>query len=269
MKVSLIITTYNRPDALTLVLAALKRQTCPPSEILVADDGSGPDTATIIRHMASGSAIPIHHLWQDDKGFRAARCRNRAIAAARGDYLIFIDGDMVPSRRFIADHLLISRPGHFVQGTRVLIGKEKTRQFLEKGWREPCLFTPGIKNRKNLLRSPMLAKIMLHPSSSGSGIRTCNFACWRDDAIRVNGFNEDFHGWGREDSEFAARLMNAGVRRLSLRFMARAFHLYHHEAPREGLAANDAILEDTVKNRKTRCERGVNLHMQGDDNGQG
>jgi len=269
MAASLIVTTYNRPDALALVLAAATNQTVPPTEILVADDGSGPETGELVRRLAAGSATPIRHLWQEDQGFRAARCRNMAIAAATGDYLIFIDGDMVPTRDFVADHLQMARPGCFVQGSRVLVDQKATARVLKEGWRESGLFSPGLGNRKNLLRFPLLARILLHPSTSDHGIRTCNFACWRRDAIAVNGFNEDFHGWGREDSEFAVRLLNAGAKRINLKFMARAFHLHHPEAEREKLAANDAILEQARIEKKTRCDRGVNLHLQGEEDDQG
>lgn len=261
MKTSLIVTVYNRPDFLKLVMDAIIGQKVPPHEIIIADDGSGPETAEVVKRKAEKTDIPVLHLWQEDQGYRAARCHNMSIAAASGDYLLFIDGDMVPFPDFVADHERMARPGYFVQGSRILLGEEITRRAVKDGRVRAGFFSPGLGNRKNTLRIPLLARLGMLPSHSGRGIRFCNFACWRDDAIRVNGFNEDFHGWGREDSEFAARLLNAGVKRINLRFMARAFHLYHHEAPREGLAANDAILEYTLKNRKTRCDRGVNLHL--------
>ena len=264
MQTDLIITTYNRPEALDLVLAAACAQTVPPAAILVADDGSGPDTAAVVKRHAASSPVPIRHLWQEDRGFRAARSRNMAMAAARSEYLVFIDGDMVPSRDFIADHLMMAKRGIFVQGSRVLVSRELTEKVIREGWQEPGIFSPGIENRKNLLRLPALARLLFRPCRSDHGIRTCNFACWRDEAIRVNGFNEEFKGWGREDSEFAVRLLNSGVRRVNLKFMARACHLFHPEAERTGLAANDKILDMARLHGTTRCEIGVARHLAGE-----
>lgn len=258
MRVSLIITTYNWKTALAVVLGSALRQTRLPDEIIVADDGSGDGTGEMVREIAGQAPVAVRHVWQEDKGFRAARSRNQAIAASTGDYLILVDGDMVLERHFVADHCGFARPGSFVQGSRVLLGPELSARLM--AGEEPALnlLTPGMDNRKNRLRLPLaVVELFSRPARPLSGIRTCNFAFWRKDALAVNGFNQEFEGWGREDSEFAARLLNRGLARRNLRFAGVAYHLHHPVQSRERLAANDAILARTVAEKLTWCQRGI------------
>jgi len=261
MRISLIITTYNWKEALERSLHSVLAQTLLPLEVLVADDGSGPDTGDLVRAVAQTAPIPVIHSWQEDRGFRSARSRNLAIARAQGDYLILIDGDILLEPHFIADHRPFARPRYFVQGTRALLGPERSAQVLAGGPLGFGLFTPGVENRKNCLRSVWLARLFSLPSRRLAGIKTCNFAFWRQDAWRVNGFNEDFVGWGREDSEFAARLINSGLRRRDLKFHGLGYHLHHPIQTRDRLAINDALLQATITEKRSRCERGLDLHL--------
>lgn len=260
MDISLIITTYNWKEALRLSLESALLQTLPPLEIVVADDGSRPDTTDLVRSLAASSPVPVIHSWQEDKGFRLARSRNKAIAKARGEYIILIDGDILLHRHFIEDHLAYARPGAFVQGTRVLLGKELSRQILESGRLALPSFARGVENKKNCLRSPLLARLCSFTSRRLPGIKTCNFAFWKKDALAINGFNEEFVGWGREDSEFTARLLNSGVLRQNLKFLALGYHLFHPMNTRERLPINDAILKRTIDQRLRWCERGIDQY---------
>ncbi len=261
MQVSLIITTYNWKEALQLSLRSVLNQTLLPQEIVVADDGSGPETAAVVREIGASSPIPIVHSWQEDEGFRSARSRNKAIAKARGEYIILIDGDIVLEPHFIADHRTFAKPGFFVQGSRALLGQQLTDQALESGQLHLPFLASGVGNKKNCLRSVLLARLFSFKSKRLSGVKTCNFAFWKQDALRINGFNEDFIGWGREDSEFAARLLNAGIKRQNLRFHALGYHLHHHANTRERLALNDSILNATIEEQRTWCEKGLNQHL--------
>jgi len=261
MLVSLIITTFNWPEALKLSIQGALSQTYPPDEIIIADDGSSDGTADLIALMASTTDINIIHSWQRNKGFRAAKSRNRAIALARGDYIILIDGDIVVEKHFIEDHLFVARHGRFVQGTRVLLDKRKTQKVLRLKRLKLAITDSGLKNRKNYIRSRLLSSIFSHNKSSLSGLKTCNFAFWRQDAIEVNGFNEDFEGWGREDSEFAVRLMNKGSKRYNLRFMAVAFHMYHNDCTRNQLFENENLLREAVEKKLTRCVNGISTYL--------
>ena len=261
MKISVIITTYNWPEALALSLKSVLRQTILPLEVIVADDGSGRETAEVIRTIASSAPIPIIHSWQEDRGFRLARSRNRAIARARGEYVILMDGDILAERHFVEDHHKFARPGFFVQGTRVLLTESLSRQVVQSGSLSANCCSPGVGNRKNCLRSNLLAGLFSFKSTRIRGVKTCNFAFWRKDAILVNGFNEDFVGWGREDSEFTVRLLNAGLRRQNVKFNALAYHLYHPISDRKHLRENDRILQETIDRRLIWCEHGLDQHL--------
>ncbi|MDR3210677.1 MAG: glycosyltransferase family 2 protein [Planctomycetota bacterium] len=239
---SLLISTYERPDALRAVLASVERQTRLPDEVVVGDDGSSPTTAEVVAAVA-GRGLPLSLARQERDGFRAARLRNLCVAASHGDYLVMIDGDMLLHPDFIFDQVQAATPGFFVQGSRAILSDHLTQRVLTEEGYWPGFFTAGVANRKNLLRLPWLSRRLLTPRAGLRGIRTCNYALWREDFARVNGFNEDFVGWGREDSEFTARLLHSGVRRRNLRFAALACHLYHLPQARSSLARNDQLLE--------------------------
>ena len=245
MRHSLVLTTYNWPAALDLVLASALQQTQRPGEVLVADDGSGEPTAAVVRAYQSrfeAAGIPLHHVWHPDEGFRAAAIRNRALARARGDYILLIDGDCILHRDFVRSHLAFAKPGTFVQGTRVLLDEARAARALAHGETHFGAFEKGIGNRLNALSLGWLSPLVPTSSDPLKGVRSCNMGFWLADAKRVNGFNERFVGWGREDSEFVARLVNAGVRRRKLKFGGIMYHLWHAERPRDALDANDELL---------------------------
>jgi GT2 family glycosyltransferase len=206
--------------------------------------------------------VRLVHLWQPDDGARMSRARNRAIAAAQGDYVILLDGDMVCEPHFIADHLTYAQRGCFAQGSRVLTDAGLTRRMLEHpGW-VPGFFSRGIERRRHTLRLPWLARGYARPHTRRRGIKSCNMAFWRDDLLRLNGFNEAMTGWGREDTELAARAFHAGLLRRDLRFSALAVHLYHPTRKHVVGNPNDVILDDTRARQLTRCELGVDQHLQ-------
>ncbi len=264
MRVSLIITTYNWKEAMEVSLLSAFGQTVLPSEIVVADDGSGPDTREFLERIATAAPVPVIHSWQEDHGFRLARSRNRAIARTRGDYIVLIDGDIILERHFIEDHLRFARPGYFIQGTRVLLGRELSARVLEQKSMGPSFrfCARDVENKKNCWRSYLLARLFSFKSVSLTGIKTCNFAFLKKDAVTVNGFNEEFIGWGREDSEFTARLINSGLRRQNMRFAALAYHLYHPMNDRTRLEHNDRILRRTIDLKLTWCEKGIDQYLE-------
>lgn len=262
MKTSLIIVTYNWKEALRLTLESVLSQSVLPYEILVADDGSADGTGDMIKKISLGCQIPIHYLWQENLGFRAARCRNMAIAAAKGDYIILIDGDVIIEHHFIEDHKNMAQDGYFIQGSRVLLDNRETNRRLQGKRKNISFLSAGIENRKNTLRSSLLSKLFSYVERGISGLKTCNFAFYRVDALAVNGFNEDFVGWGREDSEFAVRMMNRGIKRKNLKFKAIAYHLFHQQAARSHLAGNEELLEAAIRKKLTWCDNGIAAHLQ-------
>jgi glycosyltransferase involved in cell wall biosynthesis len=261
MKISLVINTFEQPDYLARVLAAVARQSLPPDEVLLADDGSGPPTRELFSGWSAQQKFRAAHVWQAHEDFRRARILNETIAVAWGDYLVFLDGDTVPHPRFIADHGAAARPGCFVQGHRALIEQSAAAWFGRNSFpadRRRAILQNQISGLKNSFRWPFaIRKIKPHLR----GIRGCNLAIWRDDLVCVNGYNEDFAGWGREDSELAARLFNIGRQRLDLRGRAVCFHLWHPPASRANLAVNDNLLEKTVRDKIARCEHGLDRHL--------
>ncbi|MEO7068548.1 MAG: glycosyltransferase family 2 protein [Rhodanobacter sp.] len=261
MHISVAVITYNSPMALELVLRALAEQTELPFEVIVTDDGSGPATQQLVERMARDYPVRLIHLWQPDDGARMSRARNRAIVAARGDYVILLDGDMVVERHFIADHHAFARRGCFVQGSRVLTDKYLTLRMLDGRVVMPDFFSGGIERRRHTLRLPMIARWYAAPGRKQRGIKSCNMAFWRDDLLRLNGFNEAMTGWGREDTELAIRAFHAGLLRRDVRFSALATHLYHSTRKRLVCNPNDQIVDDTRARRLIRCALGIDQHL--------
>ena len=257
MTTSVIVTTYNWPEALFLTLKSLFSQTTLPDEVIVADDGSGESTRNLIASLKSEAPFALIHSWQEDKGFRAAAARNNAIRKAGSEYLILIDGDMILHPKFVEDHIEQAESNTFIQGSRVLLTESRTKEvLLQKAYRFSVV-SKGLKNRKNAIHSNILSEIFSHKRNTIKGIKTCNFALYKKDAYKVNGFNEAFIGWGREDSEFAVRLMNAGIARKDVKFNAIAYHLYHHENTRASLPLNDQVLENAIASKKKWCDEGL------------
>lgn len=257
LKVTLIITTYNREDALELTLLSILNQSQLPDEIIIADDGSDKKTRNLIEKYKLKTLVPLRHCWHEDKGFRASSIRNKAIKMAASDYLIMVDGDMIMQKYFIQDHKQMARKSTLVQGKRVLLDERLTKKALQISQLTFNFFSPGISNRLNMLHLPSISNWIKGPNHPLKGVRTCNMAFWRADAFSINGFNEAFVGWGREDSEFVVRMENAGIKRLNFKFGAIAFHLHHKLHPRTNLRKNDLLLEKAMQSKSTWCEKGI------------
>ncbi len=260
-RISVVVLTYNWPQALALVLRALARQSEPPDEVIVSDDGSGPETRVLLESLAADFPTRLVHLWQEDAGARMSRARNRGIAAARGDYVVFLDGDMVAHRHFVADHRAFARRGCFVQGSRVLAGARRSARMLAEGLLDVGFFAGDIGRRRHTLRLPALARLYARPHRRRAGIKSCNWGFWRDDLIALNGFNEAMTGWGREDDELAARAFHLGLARRDVRFAALAVHLWHATRKRLHDNPNDAVLAATRAAGAIRCATGLDQHL--------
>lgn len=264
MKVTLIITTYNWTEALNVTLKSALLQSILPDEIIVADDGSKQETIDFVKTWQEKSKIPIIHSWQEDKGFRLATSRNKAIAKSKYEYIILVDGDLFLHKSFIEGHIRHAKENQFCVGTRVIMGDESSKQIIK----EPqfglqiTLFSKGIlKNAKNAVCSNLLSKMISYHTTSHKKVRGANMAFWKTDLLRVNGFNEDFVGWGREDTEIVVRLLNAGIKRKNIKFNANVLHLYHQECSREMLSENDDILKTAIDKKQKVCANGLDKHL--------
>ena len=260
MRVSLIVTTYNRPDALKLLLMSINSQSVPPNEIIIADDGSKNSTKKCIDEFKKKSSLQVIHSWQEDKGFRVAKSRNKAIAKSKCEYIILIDGDVILHNKFIEDHLKHAQMGFFVQGSRVLLNERATKEVLSNNYNF-SFFSSGLSNRKNAIYSNFLSRIFTIRKNYIKNIKTCNLAFYKSDCIEVNGFNNDFEGWGREDTEFVVRLIKKGVTRKNIRFNLLQFHLWHKDYSRMILDKNEMILKDTMHKNENWCTNGINKYL--------
>jgi glycosyltransferase involved in cell wall biosynthesis len=269
VKLAVVITTYNRPDALAAVLTGYASQSERAFELLVADDGSTDETARAVQAFAKRAPFPVRHVWQEDAGFRAAAIRNKAVAATDADYVIFTDGDCVPSRGFVAAHRTLAEPGWFLSGNRVLLSEAFTRRVLTQGialqdfdWADWM----RARLRGEVNRVVPLIRLADGPwrkrhARAWAGVKTCNMSVWRRDLVAVNGLDERYSGWGLEDSDLAIRLLHAGVRHKHARFAAPLFHLWHRENDRSRLPENQARLDELLHSDRIRAAQGLDRYL--------
>ncbi len=269
MRIAVLVTTYNRPDALAAVLAGYAGQRSAQFEVVIADDGSTDETRRVVEDLKPQFPFALSHVWHEDRGFRAAAIRNRALAATRADYIIFTDGDCVPAPDFVAQHERLAERGWFVAGNRVLLSMALTRRVLDErmpihewtysNWLRAWLARDV--NRLAPLISLPVGGFRRSAPQRWEGVKTCNLAVWRDDLVRVNGLDETYSGWGLEDSDLVIRLLHAGVRHKSARFAAPLFHLWHPENDRTRLAENQRRLDALIATERTAAECGLDRYL--------
>lgn len=262
--VAVILSTYNRPLALDLVIEALSKQTVRPSEIYVADDGSDSKTEEVINTWLS-RGIPITHCWHEDRGFRKTVIMNEAIRRAKANYVICMDGDCIPFPNFISDHLNFRESGYILAGGRILASlklteelEQKKRDFFEIsifGW-----WLLRLKKQINrwlpLIRLPD-GKWRKQQARKWELVRGCNFSVDLKALKAVNGFDETLDGWGMEDSDLAVRLINSGLKVKTLRYAAPQLHLWHKEEDRSRLKRNVDFLNETISAKRIHALKGL------------
>ncbi|MGJ1197993.1 glycosyltransferase family 2 protein [Sphingobacterium spiritivorum] len=266
MKVSLIISTYNWPVALSLCLKSILTQSTFPDEVVIADDGSGEETAEVIKRYQQICPFPVVHIWQPDNGFQLAKIRNKAIIGSSGDYIVQIDGDLILHPAFVEDHKKFAKPNSFVRASRIYLDKEYSEQKMKVMSVDINPFSKGVSNFFSAFRfRPFWSFFETNYKVKGNEkweIHGCNMAYWKKDAIKVNGYNEDFVGWGPEDKEFIARLMNSGVNKRFLKFGGIVFHLWHQINAKEKILENEQIFEDTKQKNITYCKNGLDKYAE-------
>ncbi len=264
--ISVVCSTYNRPEALKRTIESLLKQTDENFELLIADDGSDDRTETMVRIFASQSKkIRIQHVWHEDKGFRLAAIRNLACKSISGDYLLFIDGDCIASPHWIEMHRRLAEPGWTVSGQRILLSSELTNRYvhadaLDIDWS----FSAFLKlYRQNLINRPWpilhlpLGALRKSRKNNWKMIKGCNWGMWSRDLSIINGFDEEFQGWGHEDSDVAVRLLNSGVHFKNGAYTAPVLHLWHPEASRDRSGGNwDKVLY-RLRNKVTQPAQGM------------
>ena len=261
---SVIVPTYNAPRELDLVLTGLRRQSVAPAEVLVADDGSTAETAALLQQWQFELGVPLRHLRHEDEGFRKSRIVNETVRHATGDYLCFLDGDTIPHERWLEDHLFHARPRRVLCGRRVRLGPtvspRVTRQWVEDGllgqWFGELARSGDTRNFGRGLRLPFWLAFVLRVR--GRKLMGCNFSLPKAAFEAVNGYDEDFDGFGGEDHDLGVRLRNAGYRMTPLINRGCAYHLYH---PMKRMSEEVRRLRDAKQaQQRTRCENGLDRH---------
>lgn len=258
---TLIIPTYNWAKALELVLLSLKNQTQLPDEVIIADDGSTEETKLLITRFKKDFSIPIKHLWHEDDGFRKSIIVNKAVAEAKGDYIIQIDGDCILHKNCVKDHISAIEKNTYLFGSRVSLKKYFLAELYKKKKIHFSFFSKALKKRGRSLYIPLLGKRYKRNPIMSKKVRGCNFSYWKQDFINVNGYNEAITGWGREDTELVIRIMNNGVYGKRLKFRGIVFHIWHNEFSKDRLAKNNKIQNETIVNNIVWCHNGIDKYL--------
>lgn len=267
-QISVIVSTYNWPEALRAVLLGLKSQTCRAFEIIIADDGSTEKTHQLIKTLKKHIPVPVQHVYQEDRGFRVAAIRNKAILQAKADYILFLDGDCIPPPRFIQSHLALREQGYFVTGNRVLLSEDFTLKVLSEDlrieswpwWRFGLARFSGHCNRfMPFMRLPLGPLRRLKPHR-WQGAMGCHLGIWRKDLFYVNGWEEKYEGWGYEDSDLVIRLIQAGIHRKEARFSVPLIHLWHPIRSRDHAEKNWALLNMQQRRQSAESEADEKTH---------
>ncbi|MSP85728.1 MAG: glycosyltransferase [Flavobacteriaceae bacterium] len=261
MKTTLLISTYNWVEALELVMDSALSQSRLPDEILIADDGSDDTTKSFIEEFRKKCEIPMQHIWQEDLGFRKAKILNKAIAKSNSEYIIQVDGDCIIHKNFIKNHLNEAQKGLYLYGSRVNILPDFVDSIFLKKKIIFNFFSKEIKNRTRAIHIPFLSKFYKKTNRISNKFRGCNVSYWREDFISINGYNEDFEGWGREDSDLVIRLSNNGVKAKRIRYAAIVFHIHHKIKSKQNFDLNDKMQNKTVENNTVRISNGINQYL--------
>ncbi len=269
--ISVIVTTYNWPEALRACLESLFVQKDRHFEIIIADDGSTQETRRLIQQSRQQSPVPLKHAYQSDNGFRAGTIRNKAVALSAGEYLVFLDGDCIVFADFIQKHRELAESGFFVPGNRILLNQRFTQTVLQQNmplhqqsvfFFMQCWLTGKINRLLPLLTLPFDFFRYWRPKRWQKAM-TCNLALFKQDFIAVNGFDEAFEGWGYEDSDLVIRLIHHGIKRKEGRFAAPVLHLWHRHNSRDKQSENYARLMQRLDDENlTQASRGVSQYLE-------
>jgi len=258
---AVVISTYNQPDFLRLTLEGYRRQTDHHFSVYIADDGSTAETRQLIEQIQADFPVPICYLWQQDNGFRKARIHNRVISRISESHILLTDGDCIPLPGLVAAHRQYAGDNYFISGSRVLLGRPCTERLCRQQSFDTARSTGWwLKQRLcgniNRILPLVLPTALSDTSDQLEGIRGCHLSCPTEALVRINGFDESFEGWGREDSDLSARLLHAGFKRRNLRGMP-VLHLWHRESSRQSLADNDTMLQACLDEQRIEAVCGL------------
>ena len=268
---SVIVTTYNWPAALRLCLKSLFAQRNAHFEIIIADDGSNTANLALNKAHCVNSPVPLQYAYHNDRGFRAGTIRNQAVALSKGEYLLFVDGDCVLPVDFISKHRELAAEGYFVPGNRVLLSQAFTREVIEQQlplYNKPLYYFLSLRLQNKINRTSAFLRLPLGflrelQPKKWQGAMTCNLGMWKQDFMAVNGFDEQFEGWGYEDSDLVIRLIHAGVKRKEGRFAVPALHLWHPQNDRSQHDLNyRRLMERLAKPDFILAKKGISGYLE-------
>ncbi len=271
--ITVILSAYDNMAALVRSLLGYEVQTRTDFEIVVTDDGTTPDQLAVMEEYVSDSPLNVRLVWQEHRGYRRSTALNRGISAARAPYLILSDADIIPRKDFVENHLALSRPGFFIGGGSHLDLPDEFVQALDpeeiranRCFEVEWLESKGVLNRKlrdRLGTPPRLAPVKNFFTPRRNAFNGSNTSFWKEDAIRVNGFDEEW-GYGGQDRDFGFRLMNAGVRCRRYRYSVVCLHQSHPRPYRdpETVAANKARLRKRRRSNMTWVGKGLKQHLE-------
>lgn len=263
---AVVITTYNWPAALEGTLSGYLSQQRPPDELIIADDGSTEETKSVIDAFREQAPFPVKHVWHPDQGFRAGAIRNRAIQSSDSEYIVFTDGDCIPAPWFLQQHSRLAERNWFLSGNRILLSQEFSQEVLNEkipvcDWNLRQWLQ--ARQRKQINRFSPLFKVSLgrwyrrRLAKRWEGAKTCNLSVWKEDLLAVNGFDEDYTGWGMEDSDLVLRLIRNGIYHQDARFAAPVFHIWHPENSRDQLEENQRRLQQLIETDRIQARVGI------------
>jgi glycosyltransferase involved in cell wall biosynthesis len=266
-RVSVVLSTYNQPRWLEKALWGYAAQRFTDFEVLVADDGSGPETADVVARLRGRNGLRLAHVWHEDRGFRKTEILNRAVLAASGDYLIFSDGDCIPHPDFVATHVRLARERYFLSGGYLKLPMNVSERITEEDVRSGRAFDAswlsahgwrGGRRTLRLPRSAAVAAVLDALTPTRATWNGHNASTWREAIVAVNGFDLDM-GYGGEDRALGERLANLGFRGRRVRFRAPCLHLDHPRpyADPDVIRANRRARAEIRRSRDVRTRRGL------------
>lgn len=270
MQATVIISTYNKPKWLRKVLVGYACQDFKDFEIVIADDGSGQETAEMLKEVQEQTGLKINHVWHPDEGFQKTRILNKAIIASSTDYLIFTDGDCIPRKDFVKSHIENRQKSTFLSGGHFPLTMEiselidesdiVSQKCFDIGWLKSKGLKSNFKNVK-LSKNKGVTHLMNFITPTKATWNGGNASAWKKDVLSVNGFDERMK-YGGEDREFGERLENAGLEAKRVRYFAIVVHLEHERGyvTDEAWQKNDAIRSETKSMKKIKTSYGLNLH---------
>ena len=262
---SIIICFYERLQHLRYCLDSLNFSLGDFDEVVISDDGSSPETVEKLKKLISNYPFPIHHVWQEKKGFRVAAARNNGIRNAKGDYLIFFDCDFLILPSTIKEHTQRAQPGRFVAGNCKYLSEQKTENIfneslqsvnLEELYNSIPIGNLKKEHRKFLTRTFFIKLHLMSPRKQSLG---GHFSIHRKDIEKINGYDENYVGWGGEDEDLGIRLVKAGIYCKSAITQAKIIHMWHKkEIEGKHWLEGDNYDYFTDQNKPYYCTKGLN-----------